>query len=123
MSLPNGYKFRGKGVKWTIPKGTTKNCDYLVPDERELDRIDIFLESQGPDDTMKFQVIFNAQVVDEFADSWQVDDTSKSQGEPFGSGRFANIPGGATLRIVYDSKGAVTDPVLRVNFFLHMPPA
>ena len=128
-TIPEGYKFKGVGLKWTAIAGTTTDCDYEVAAERDLDAVDLILENHSADDTLTFQVVDvnnvlgygPGVVLNEFATNWRIDPTKRDQGEPFTAGYRATILAGLFLRIKYASTGT-TDVILRVNYSLHEPP-
>ena len=128
FAYSHGFRFRGTGVKSTVPNGTTHNLDYKLTEDRMINAVHLMLQNHVWDDYVKFQVIdidnilgYGANVVlDEFASDWNVDPATCSQ-RPEVIQYPAKIAKDLYVRIVYVSTGG-TDVEIKANLYLHKVP-
>lgn len=57
FATTDGLKFRGTGVKDTIPKGTEGCLEYQLTEIRYLNGLEVFVQNQVWDDDLKLQVV------------------------------------------------------------------
>jgi len=107
-----------KGIKATIPFGTSANIDLTLTDDILLAGGTVFLArgaAQG--DKVDFQVIHPVYgVVNQFITDWYINPDSTEQTVP-AANYPAKLPAGLTLRAVYHSVGA-SDVWVAINFNL-----
>lgn len=125
----DGLKFRGTGVKGTALKGITEqqptitNIDYILPEDRYINGIEIFLKNHKAEDTINLQVVhpINNDVLDEFSTNWNIAEDTERQGQyvvPYP----ALIYQGFILRMAYTATGIINNVDVKANYFLHKKP-
>ena len=119
-------KFRGTGVSGTATKNATSNIDYVMPENRFINGVDLLIKDHVWGDKIDFQVVdvdnilgYGAGVVlDEFGKDWYVDPDKCGQGQ-IRVEYPALVYAGLYIRIKYHSVGTVDDVLVKCNMFLH----
>lgn len=128
VNEPNNYRARMKGLgSWTVPNGTTYDCDYQMEQlawlgtnkKSYFDGVEYYAKDAVIGDYVKFQVVDKdglvypaGTVLEEFGDTWHVMPDESVEIRLFKS----SIISGMYIRIKYTSTGG-TDVKFVGNLF------
>jgi hypothetical protein len=120
----DSFDFEGDGVSDTIPKGTSKDIDFLVSEERFINGGMLYAENGKPQDYFSAKVVdkdnilgYGAGVV---VSTWiKKFYLHPDSGMILITREVGQIPPGLYLRISYTSTGSVNDVFLSINYHLH----
>jgi len=115
-----------KGSKTNLTKNSSNTIDYLISDDHLVDGGAIIATNVVMGDKVTCKVVdvdnilgYGAGVVlNTFVTDWYLSPGSVSTWD-FTVPYPAKIYGGLYIRIIYDSVGTETDPVLAINYKIH----
>lgn len=114
------------GNQFTIPKGTTYNCDYKILDDLLVDGGRIIATNVVAGDSVTCQVIDKDNilgygagfVLNQFVTTWYLVPGQNLQWD-FTVNYPAKVYAGLWIRVIYNSVGTETDPWVAINYKLH----
>lgn len=119
----NVVEFRGDAVFGTVAKGTSKNLDLKVSDERMVNGGLLHAEKAVPGDWIRCQVVDRdgilappGTVLKQWIDRWYV---APGKTMDLVTPQAGTVPAGLWLRCVYNSTGQADDVEVFVNYRLN----
>ena len=106
-----------QSIQGTCTAGTIKNLDMVLTDDHLISGMEVTARGSNFGDTISFQVLMGATVVNQFVTNWGVcTDTQVKIAKEIAYP--AKLYAGLTLRVVYTSTGTV-DVNIIINLDLH----